>query len=88
MIARLLLELQGAIGDTSEAYCIIPLNPSQWSGTVVRISDDEFIASTFGTFGLSGNASIFGRKEDSLLDIFRPRGIELATKCVDDILFI
>jgi hypothetical protein len=75
---------QGAIRDLSEAYRTIPLHPSQWPGTVVRIDDLNFAIDTRNAFGLATSAGTFGHVADAGADICRAHGIGPVSKWVDD----
>lgn len=67
---------QAAVRDVAEAYRIIPLHPSQWNGTVVRISEeDEFMVDSSTAFGGSPNAGTYGHLADAGADIMRSVGI-------------
>jgi hypothetical protein len=37
----------------------MPLHPSQWNGTVVRVGDDAFNLDTYLPFGLAPSAGIY-----------------------------
>lgn len=41
---------QAAIWDVSEAYCTVPLHPSEWPGLIVRIDQDQFSVDTLFWF--------------------------------------
>jgi hypothetical protein len=45
--------------DEAEAYRIIPLHPSQWNGTVVKLGDDAFNLDTCLSFGLGPSAGLY-----------------------------
>lgn len=67
---------QGAVRDLSEAYRMIPLHPSQWPGTVTRISDDdEFGVDTCNMFGFGPAGGVFGSVADAGMMICRARGL-------------
>ncbi len=76
---------QGAVRDVSKAYRNIPLHPSQWASTVVRLSEkNEFAIDTQAAFGVSSNAGMFGLIADGLNSIMRRKGIGPLSKWVDD----
>lgn len=80
---------QAAVRDVKEAYRTIPLHPSQWPGTVVRISNqDQFCIDTSASFGGAANCGVYGRCADAACDILRANGIGPVTKWVDDHVFI
>ncbi|OBZ73015.1 hypothetical protein A0H81_06637 [Grifola frondosa] len=84
-IARLPPGSQAAVRDVAEAYRNIPLDSSQWPGTVVRISeDDKFVIDTNASFGAKPNCGIYGNADDAACDIMRSEGIGPLTKWVDD----
>lgn len=91
-IVRIVLSLpkgsQAAVRDVAEAYRIIPLHPSQWNATVVRISEeDSFAIDTSTAFGASPNAGVFGGVADAGADLMRSQGIGPISKWVDDHVF-
>jgi len=61
----------------------MPLHPSQWNGTVVRIDDDAFNIDTCLAFGLAPSAGVYGTCADAANDIMRAEGIGPITKWVD-----
>ncbi len=73
--------------DESEAYRSIPLHPSQWSGTVLRVSEDTFNIDTCLAFGLGPSAGIYGACADAANDIMQAEGISPIIKWVDDRVF-
>src|SRR6266446_114780 len=86
-IAQLPPGAQAAMRDESEAYRSIPLHPSQWNGTVVRIGDDTFNIDTCLAFGLGPSAGIYGACADAANDIMQAEGISPIIKWVDDRVF-
>ena len=52
---------QVATRDVSEAYCTIPLHPSQWPVTVICINKDSFAVNTSLCFGASPSAGTYGQ---------------------------
>jgi hypothetical protein len=86
-IARLPPGSQAAARDEAEAYRTIPLHPSQWNGTVVRIGDDAFNLDSCLSFGLAPSAGIYGACADAANDIMRAEGIGPIIKWVDDRIF-
>lgn len=85
---RLPLGSQGAVRDVAEAYRILPLHPSQWPGTVVRLDDDQFAVDTCAAFGVGSHAGLFGSLADACTDIMRSHGIGPMAKWVDDTVFL
>lgn len=78
---------QAAARDEAEAYRTMPLHPSQWNGTVVRVGDDAFNLDTCLLFGLAPSAGIYGACADAANDIMRAEGIGPIVKWVDDKVF-
>ena len=79
---------QAAVRDVSEAYRTIPLHPSQWPGTVVRISNnDSFAIDTQGAFGTGSAPGTYGNLQDGGVDIMRHSGLGPISKWVDDHVF-
>lgn len=79
---------EGACRDVSEAFRRIPLDPSQWPGVVVRLSEnDEFLLDTCTMFGIASGTGVFGQVGDALVDILRGSGIGPVSKWVDDHVF-
>lgn len=82
---------QACVRDVKEAYRTIPLHPTQWPGTVVRLGfrdEDEFALDTNECFGISSHAGDYGRKGDGANEIMRSKGIGPVTKWVDDNIFV
>ena len=86
-IARLPPGSQAATRDEAEAYRTIPLHPSQWNGTVVRVGDDTFNIDTCLSFGLAPSAGVYGACADAANDILRAEGIGPIIKWVDNRVF-
>lgn len=86
-ISRLPPGSQAASRDEAEAYRTIPLHPSQWNGTVLRVDDDAFNVDVCLPFGLAPSAGIYGVCADAANDIMRAEGIGPITKWVDDRVF-
>ena len=78
---------QAAVRDIAEAYRTIPIKPSQWPGTVVRISQSQFAIDKCLAFGCSSSAGVYGNLADASADIFRSEGIGPVSKWVDDFVF-
>lgn len=78
---------QAAVRDVAEAYRTIPIKPSQWPGTVVRISESQFAIDKCLAFGCSSSAGVYGNLADASMDIFRSEGIGPISKWVDDFVF-
>jgi hypothetical protein len=66
---------QAAVRDIAEAYRTIPIKPTQWPGTVVRISQSQFAIDKCLAFGCSSSAGVYGNLADASADIFRAEGI-------------
>ncbi|TFY51482.1 hypothetical protein EVJ58_g10540, partial [Rhodofomes roseus] len=76
---------QAAVRDVAEAYRTVPLHPSQWPGTVIRLSkDDDFLVDTVAAFGAAPNGGVYGGIADAGADIMRSKGIGPISKWVDD----
>jgi hypothetical protein len=78
---------QAAVRDIAEAYRTIPIKPTQWPGTIVRLSQSEFAIDKCLAFGCSSSAGVFGNLADAGADIFRAEGIGPISKWVDDFVF-
>lgn len=80
---------QAAVRDVAEAYRSVPLHPSQWPATVVRLSrNDQFAVDSCAAFGMSPSGGIFGHVADAGADIMRALGIGPLVKWVDDHVFV
>ncbi len=79
---------QGGIRDVSEAYRNIGTHPSQWPGTVVRLSDTDFAIDPYVAFGETSGCGAYGVVADAGVDIFRAKGIGPLSKWVDDHCFL
>jgi hypothetical protein len=66
---------QAAVRDIAEAYRTILIKPTQWPGTVVRISQSQFAIDKCLAFGCSSSAGVYGNLADASADIFRAEGI-------------
>ena len=78
---------EAAIRDVAEAYCTIPLHPSQWPAGVVQISDTLGCTDTNLAFGSTPAAGMYGHISDACCEIFRLNGIGPVDKWVDDHIF-
>lgn len=87
IIQSLPVGTRACVRDVSEAYRTIPLHPSQWPGTVVRLSEDQFAINTAACFGLTSAGGLWGQLADALADIIRANGIGPLSKWVDDFIF-
>ncbi|SJL06821.1 uncharacterized protein ARMOST_10163 [Armillaria ostoyae] len=65
---------QGGIRDVSEAYQNIVTHPSQWPGTVVRLSDTDFVIDPYVTFGETSRCGAYRVVADAGTDIFHAEG--------------
>lgn len=74
LIARLPPGSQGAVRDVSEAYRRVPIAPSQWPGTVVRLSPELFAINIALLFGLVSSGGVWGLVADALCAILRASG--------------
>lgn len=89
MVARLPPGAEACVRDVAEAYRVVPLHPSQWPGTVVRLDGaDSFAVDTQASFGCAPNAGQFGQIMDGGTDIMRYAGLGPIAKWVDDTVFI
>lgn len=88
LISRLPAGSEVATRDVAEAYRTIPLHPSQWPSSVVRVSDSEFCVDTCMAFGAAPSAGAYGHVADAGAEIFRHHGIGPLDKWVDDHLFV
>ncbi len=79
---------QGGIRDISEAYRNIATHPSQWPGTVVRLSDTDFAIDPYVAFGETSGCGAYSVVADAGTDIFRAEGIGPLTKWIDDHCFL
>jgi hypothetical protein len=88
LIWRLPPGSQAACRDVAEAYQTIPLTPSQWPGTVVRLSEnDQFAINTSNSFSLATAGGVYSLIGDATVDLMRATGIGPVTKWVDDHVF-
>ncbi len=78
---------QVAAKDEAKAYRTIPLHPSQWNGTIIRVDDDAFNLDTSLAFRLAPSASVYGAYADAANDILWAEGIGPIIKWVDDQVF-
>ena len=78
---------EAATRDVAEAYRTIPLHPSQWPASVVRISDSLGCIDTNLAFGSTPAAGVYGHISDACCEIFRHNGIGPVDKWVDDHIF-
>ena len=75
---------QFSICDVEDAFRTVPLHPSQWPGTVVRISETLRVVDPNGSFGTVSLPGTYGLIADAGCDIFRWTGIGPISKWVDD----
>ena len=68
---------QGTTRDIVEAYCTIPLHPSQWPALVVHISDEPplFAVDTCLCFGYGPSAGTYSTVCDTSLKVLQAAGI-------------
>ena len=78
---------EAATQDVAEAYCTVPLHPSQWAAAGVRISEMLGWIDTCTAFGATPSAGAYGHMSDAGCEIMRHEGIGLLDKWVDDHLF-
>jgi len=78
---------QATTRDESEAYRTIPLHPSQWNGTAIRVGEDAYNLDTCLAFRLAPSAGVYGVCADAANDILRAEGIGPIIKWVDDRVF-
>lgn len=79
---------QGAVRDIAEAYCTMPVHPSQWHGLVVRLSDSHFAIDTALCFSFAPSMGIYGNVTSAGVNIMRFVDIGSILCWVDDHLFI
>ena len=81
---------QGATRDVAEAYCTVPLHPSQWPALMVRIADEPalFAVDTSLCFGYRPSAGTYGLVRDAGLEVLQAAGLGPVIAWVDDHLFI
>ena len=88
LCARLPQGSQAAVRDVAEAYRTIPLHPSQWPGTVIKLAGrDQYILDSNAAFGAAPNAGLYGGVADAGADLMRAKGIGPIAKWVDDHVF-
>ena len=88
LCARLPPGSQAAVRDVAEAYRTIPLHPSQWPGTVIKLVDhDQYVLDSNAAFGAAPNAGLYGGVTDAGADLMRAEGIGPIAKWVDDHVF-
>jgi hypothetical protein len=78
---------QFGVRDVEGAYRTMPLQPTQWNGTVIRVTADASILDLCAAFGLASSGGIFGHLADATCDIMRHSGIGPIVKWVDDFVF-
>jgi len=71
----------------SEAYQMVPLNPSQWPAGVVCASKDQLYIDMCMAFGATLSAGAYGHVADAGAEIFPHQGIGPLDKWVDDYIF-
>lgn len=88
LCARLPPGSQAAVRDVAEAYRTIPLHPSQWPGTVIKLPQrDQYLIDSNAAFGAAPNAGLYGEVADAGADLMRAEGIGPISKWVDDHVF-
>jgi hypothetical protein len=65
----------------------MPLHPTQWNGTVIRVTANTSILDLCAAFGLASSGGIFGHLADATCNIMRHSGISPIVKWVDDFVF-
>lgn len=88
VLRRLPPDSQAATRDVSEAYHGIPLHPTQWPTSIVRIGPNKFCIDTCASFGLSPASGAYGPVADAEIELFRSEGFGPISKWVDDHIFI
>ena len=78
---------QAAVQDVAEAYCTIPLHPSQWPVVVTCVRDNSFCIDTCTYFSTSRAAEGYGHVADAGTDIFWVRGVGPVSKWVNNHIF-
>jgi hypothetical protein len=71
LILRLPPGSEVATRDIAEAYCTIPLHPSQWPAAIVRTANDEFYIDTCTAFRATPSAGAYGHIADAGAEILR-----------------
>lgn len=88
LIASLPPGAQGAVRDVAEAYCTVPIHPSQWHGLVIQLSESSFAIDMALGFGFAPSAGIYGNVASAGADIMHFVGIGPTLCWVDNHLFI
>ena len=78
---------EGATLDVDAAFRRVPIIPEQQPAFVVGWEDKFYIDHT-GPFGPSSSPGVFGRLADTLVAVYKARGISPIKKWVDDFLFL
>jgi len=78
---------KGATLDVDMVFHRVPIIPEQQPAFVVGWEDKFYIDHT-GPFGPSSSPGIFGRLADTLVAVYKARGISPIKKWVDDFLFL
>lgn len=78
------------MSDVAEAYCTIPLHPSQWPTLIVCIADEPtlFTVDMCLCFSYGRSAWTYGTIHDAVLDVLQAAGVGPVITWVDDHLFI
>jgi hypothetical protein len=87
LISHLPAGSEAATRDVAEAYRTIPLHPSQWPATVVRVSHTHGCIDTCAAFGATPSSGGYGHVADAGAEIMRFQGIGPLDKWVDDHIF-
>jgi len=87
LVARLPPGSEAATRDVAEAYRTIPLHPSQWPASVIKISETMGCIDTNLAFGSTPAAGAYGHMADACCEIFHFHGIGPVDKWVDDHIF-
>ena len=75
---------QLVICDVKEAYRMIPLNPLQWPGVIIRLDeDDTFAIDTRNLFGLASSSGCYGIIADAGTQLMWKWGMGPISKWVD-----
>jgi hypothetical protein len=70
--------------DVAEAYCTVPIHPSEWPAAIVRINGNSYGLDTTTSFGAAPSAGIYGQVHDGGADIIHSHGISPIAPWVDD----
>ncbi|KAG6327017.1 hypothetical protein ID866_12072 [Astraeus odoratus] len=87
LISQLPPGSEAATHDIAEAYCTIPLHPSQWPAAVIKISDSLGYIDTCTAFRATPAVGAYGLMADAGCELMRHAGIGPMEKWVDNHVF-